>query len=444
MLRSIGPVSRFGRSFTAVTATAATLAVTAVSLVASPAAAAPTASPAAATTARPGDTCTAADLGTRKPYIKSTEVSPTITHFKGWFVTEGTTGNQVVTTSTQTVISVSVGVTGGLEGSFPVQTLTAAGATLGLSVKVDASSTSTESNAVTWNFNQPGYYGVYKGTKKVTGTYASLNCNRVQQSGGGWALKWIEGPGGGSFTTFTTVEEGAVRCQDSVPANSIMAKAQGLLDCGSPAAKAERPAGAVPPTAKQKRDRLAQRQAATGGKAAGQPKVAGQPKAGGPGAKAGAPIAKADLSCGAELYRITVPGKPLSWGAPHLRADSVRLRPSTIFSGNLDQWRLCNVTERDGVMEATLWNLGNQACATIPVQSAGTDQAPLMMASPCTEDDLQRFYIYRDVPGSSKIGVQNKYTGSMMGHDRYADGESVRQYSSGRQDGTGTYTLNRV
>ncbi len=438
MLRSIGPVSRFGRSFTAVTATAATLAVTAMSLVASPAAAAPTASPAAATTARPGDTCTAADLGTRKPYIKSTEVSPTITHFKGWFVTEGTTGNQVVTTSTQTVISVSVGVTGGLEGSFPVQTLTAAGATLGLSVKVDASSTSTESNAVTWNFNQPGYYGVYKGTKKVTGTYASLNCNRVQQSGGGWALKWIEGPGGGNFTTFTTVEEGAVRCQDSVPANSIMAKAQSLLDCGSPAAKAERPAGAVPPTAKQERDRLAQRQAATGGK------VAGQPKAGGPGAKAGAPSAKADLSCGAELYRIGVPGRPLFWGAPHLRADSVRLRPSTIFSGNLDQWRLCNVTERDGVIEATLWNLGNQACATIPVQSAGADQAPLMMAAPCTEDDLQRFYIYRDVPGSSKIGVQNKYTGSMMGHDRYADGESVRQYSSGRQDGTGTYTLNRV
>ncbi|WP_223779051.1 hypothetical protein [Streptomyces sp. 135] len=409
-----------------------------MSLVASPAAAAPTASPAAATTARPGDTCTAADLGTRKPYIKSTEVSPTITHFKGWFVTEGTTGNQVVTTSTQTVISVSVGVTGGLEGSFPVQTLTAAGATLGLSVKVDASSTSTESNAVTWNFNQPGYYGVYKGTKKVTGTYASLNCNRVQQSGGGWALKWIEGPGGGNFTTFTTVEEGAVRCQDSVPANSIMAKAQSLLDCGSPAAKAERPAGAVPPTAKQERDRLAQRQAATGGK------VAGQPKAGGPGAKAGAPSAKADLSCGAELYRIGVPGRPLFWGAPHLRADSVRLRPSTIFSGNLDQWRLCNVTERDGVIEATLWNLGNQACATIPVQSAGADQAPLMMAAPCTEDDLQRFYIYRDVPGSSKIGVQNKYTGSMMGHDRYADGESVRQYSSGRQDGTGTYTLNRV
>ncbi|MEU1021037.1 hypothetical protein ABZ366_02805, partial [Streptomyces sp. NPDC005904] len=240
-MRSTGPVSRLGRSITAVTATAAAIAVTAMSLTASPAAAAPTGT----TALQPGDSCTAADLGTRHPYIKTTEVSPTITHFKGWYVTEGTTGNQTVTTSTQTTISVSVGLNGNAEGGFAVETLGKVGASLGLSVKVDSSSTSTVSNAVTWNFSKPGYYGVYKGTKKVTGTYGSLNCNRVQQGDGSWALKWFEGTGGGSFTTFTTLEEGAVRCQDSVPAGSIMAKAQGLLDCGSPAAKAERPAGAV-------------------------------------------------------------------------------------------------------------------------------------------------------------------------------------------------------
>ncbi len=32
----------------------------------------------------------------------------------------------------------------------------------------------------------------------------------------------------------------------------------------------------------------------------------------------------------------------------------------------------------------------------------------------------------------------------MMGHDRYADGEFIRQYSSGKQDGTGTYDLTEV
>ncbi|MFC8147895.1 hypothetical protein ACFUKV_40070, partial [Streptomyces paradoxus] len=138
-----------------------------------------------------------------------------------------------------------------------------------------------------------------------------------------------------------------------------------------------------------------------------------------------------------------VPGKPLSWGAPLLADDGVRLRPSTIFSAHLDNWRLCNVTERNGVIEASLWNWGNGGCATIAEQNAATERA-LLMTVPCAEDDLQRFYIYRDVPGSSKIGVQNKYTGSMMGYDRYADGEFIRQYSSGRQDGTGTFDLTGV
>ncbi|MEU7133297.1 hypothetical protein [Streptomyces sp. NPDC046261] len=426
-MRRIGPVSRIGRSLMAVTATAAAGAVTVMGLAVSPAAAAPTNT----TAPQPGDTCTAADLGTRHPYIKTTEVSPTITHFKGWYVTEGTTGNQTVTTSTQTTIAVSVGLNGNVEGGFAVETLGKVGASLGLNVKVDYSSTSSVSNALTWNFSQPGYYGLYKGTKKVTGTYGSLNCNRAQQNGGSWALKWIEGPGSGSFTTYTTLEEGAVRCQDKVPASSIMAKAQDLLDCGSAAAKAEHPAGAVAPTAKQEQDRLVQRPALTSGTSAEQPKAK---------AKAAGLSARAALNCETGAYKIAVPDKPLSWGAPLLATDGVRLRPSSIFSAHLDNWRLCNVTERDGVLEASLWNWGNGGCATIAAQNAATERAVLMTA-PCAEDDLQRFYIYRDVPGSSKVGVQNKYTGSMMGHDRYADGEFIRQYSSGRQDGTGTYTL---
>ncbi|MFG3111026.1 hypothetical protein [Streptomyces tendae] len=409
----------------ATTATAAAGAVTALSLTASPAAAAPT-----GTAARPGDACTAADLGTRHPYIKTTEVSPTITHFKGWYVTEGTTGQQTVSTDTTTVISVSVGLNDTIETSFAVEALSNVKATVGLDVKLEYTSTSEESNSVTWNLTQPGYYGFYKGTKKVTGTYGSLNCNRAQQDDGSWALKWTEGPGSGSFTTFTTLEEGAVRCQDSVPADSIMAKAQALLDCGSAAAKADHPAGAVAPTAKQKPDRPAPHPAPAAGTPAEQPTATGR-------------STRAALDCSTEAYKIAVPGKPLSWGAPLLADDGVRLRPSSIFSAHLDNWRLCNVTEQDGVLEASLWNWGNGGCATIAEPNASTERAVLMTV-PCAEDDLQRFYIYRDVPGSSKIGVQNKYTGSMMGYDRYADGEFIRQYSSGRQDGTGTFDLTAV
>ncbi|MFD5238104.1 hypothetical protein [Streptomyces tendae] len=410
----------------AVTATAAAGAVTALGLAAAPAAAAPTAT----TAARPGDACTAADLGTRHPYIKTTEVSPTITHFKGWYVTEGTTGQQTVSTDTTTVISVSVGLNDTIETSFAVEALSDVKATVGLDVKLEYTSTSEESNSVTWNLTQPGYYGFYKGTKKVTGTYGSLNCNRAQQDDGSWALKWTEGPGSGSFTTFTTLEEGAVRCQDSVPADSIMARAQTLLDCGSAAAKADHPAGAVAPTAKQKPDRPAPHPAPTAGTPAEQPTATGH-------------STRAALDCSTEAYKIAVPGKPLSWGAPLLADDGVRLRPSSIFSAHLDNWRLCNVTEQDGVLEASLWNWGNGGCATIAEQNASTERAVLMTV-PCAEDDLQRFYIYRDVPGSPKIGVQNKYTGSMMGYDRYADGEFIRQYSSGRQDGTGTFDLTAV
>jgi hypothetical protein len=426
-MRSTGPVSRVARSLVAVTAAAAAWAVTATSLAASPAAAAPS----DATAPRPGDSCTAADLGTRHPYIKTTEVSPTITHFKGWYVTEGTTGQQTVSTDTTTVIAVSVGLNDTIETSFAVEALSNVKAAVGLDVKLEYTSTSKESNSVTWNLTQPGYYGFYKGTKKVTGTYGSLNCNRAQQDNGSWALEWTEGPGSGSFTTFTTLEEGAVRCQDSVPADSIMAKAQALLDCGSAAASTDHRAGAVAPTAQQKQARLAAGPAPTGGTSvAAQPRITEH-------------SARAALDCSAEAYKIAVPGKPLSWGAPLLADDGVRLRPSTIFSAHLDNWRLCNVTEQDGVLEASLWNWGNGGCATIAPGNAATDRAVLMTAS-CTEDDLQRFYIYRDVPGSSKIGVQNKYTGSMIGYDRYADGEFLRQYSTGRQDGTGTFNLTGV
>ncbi|WP_033323485.1 hypothetical protein [Actinomadura atramentaria] len=423
-MRSISPAHRTARALMVATASAAG-AVTALGLAVSPATAAP-APPAAAQAAAPGQPCTVADLGQRHPIIKSTEVAPTITQFKGWYVTEGSTGYQSVTTSTQTTISVSVGLNGTVQGGFSIETLGTVGAMLGLDVQVNYSSTSSESNTVTWNFNRPGYYGVYKGTKKVTGTYGSLNCNRVQQGDGSWALKWVEGPDSGGFTTYTTLEEGAVRCEDNVPANSIMAKAQGLLDCTSTAAKTAHPAGAVAPTAKQIQDRHAQLRALAGGTSTERP-------------KATARSAQTTLDCQATAYKIAVPGKPLSWSGP-LANDGVRLRTSSIFSAHLDNWRLCNVTEHDGILEATLWNWGNGGCATIAAQDAAAERAVLTTAS-CIEDDLQRFYIYRDVPGSDKIGLQNKYTGSMLGHDRYADGESVRQYSSGRQDGTGTYSM---
>ncbi|MEU1670511.1 hypothetical protein ABZ752_00580 [Streptomyces roseifaciens] len=421
-MRPTRPVGRIGRTLVVCAASAA---VATVGLAVSPAAAAPATTTTAAQ-AEAGGACTAADLGKRHPFIKTSEVAPTITHFKGWYVTNGSTGTQSVTTSVQTTISVSVGVTGNIEGGFAVETLGQVGASLGLNVQVNYTSTSSTSTSVTWNFRNPGYYGLYKGTKKVTGTYGSLNCNRVQQGNGGWALKWIEGADTGSYTTYTALEEGAVRCEDAVPASSIMRKAQDLLDCGSATATAKHPAGPVPSAKADK----ARHEAEKAAKAEKSVRATGSR----------APATRAALTCQNPVYRIHVPGKPLNWSAPLLANDGIRLRESNWTSAHLDNWRLCNVTERNGVIEASLWNWGNGGCATIPADIANREQAYLTTAN-CGEDDLQRFYVYRDVPGSSKVGLQNKYTGSMLGHDRYADGELIRQYSSGRQDGTGTYTL---
>ncbi|MEV0259847.1 RICIN domain-containing protein [Streptomyces sp. NPDC050617] len=417
--------TRLGRGLGALIATA----TAAVGLAATPASAAPaaaaSAAPAAGQAVQPGQTCTADDLGKRHPIIKTSEVAPTITHFKGWYVTEGSTGTQSVNTSTTETISVSVGLNGTVQGSFAVEALGSVGASLGLNVQVNYTHTSSTSQSISWNFRQPGYYGLYEGTKKVTGTYGSLNCNRVQQGDGSWALKWVEGPDTGSYTTYTTLEEGAVRCEDKVPASSIMARAQRLLDCGAATATAKHEAGPVPSAKTVARDAVEE---AAAKKASGSTAVS---------------RAAQGFTCDPGFYKIGVPDRPLYWTGPLLGADGVRLRPSTIFSGDLDQWSLCNKVERNGVIEATLVNHRSQWCLTVPAQNAANEGAALQTA-PCAEDDLQRFYIYRDVPGSPKIGVQNKYTGSMMGHDRYADGEFIRQYSGGRQDGTGTYNLTGV
>ncbi|WP_228975649.1 hypothetical protein [Streptomyces sp. DH12] len=422
------------RGLTVLTALAAS-ALAATTVTAAPAAAAPTAvKPATPAAGQPklGDSCTSADLGKRYPYIKSTQVVPTITHFKGWYVTEGSTGSQTIETSTQTVVTVQVGLSADIQGSFQVELLGQVGGTLGLNVQVSSSTTSSESKSISWDFRRPGYYALYEGTRKVTGQYGSLNCNRVGTGDGTYATKWVDGPESGGYTTYTTLEEGAVRCEDTVPAGSIMRKAQDLLDCGSPAAAAKHPAGPVPSA---KADQ-ARHDAATAAKAARAAQRVKTPQA----AK---PAPRAALNCQPAVYRIDVPGKPLNWSAPALANDGVRLRQSNWTSAHLDNWRLCDVTEKNGVIEASLWNWGSGRCATIPADIANQERAYLTTAA-CGEDDLQRFYIYRDVPGSPKVGVQNKYTGSMMGHDRYADGELIRQYSSGRQDGTGTYHLTGV
>ncbi|MEU7267425.1 RICIN domain-containing protein [Streptomyces albidoflavus] len=406
------PASRLRRGLLALTATAVS-ATAALGFAAAPAAAGtPPAAPAAAG-AELGGACTAADLGKRHAFVKSAEVAPAITHFKGWYVTDGSLGSQTVETTTQTVIEVSVGQKTSLNAGFDVEALSEAGASVGLEVQMKSTSTGTTAKKITWDFQKPGYYGLYQGTKKVTGTYGSLNCNRVDLGDGTWGLRWVEAADRGSYTTYTTLEEGAVRCEDAVPADSIMRKAQDLLDC-DPATAGPRQSPAAQAT-----QATADRTERTSG-------------------------TRAALTCAEGFYKIGTPDKSLFWTAPpFLQGDTVQLKPSTIFSLNLDQWQLCDAPEENGIVERVFVNRSSNKCLAVAEPTAGDEGAPLVQTD-CRTDNLQRFHVYRDVPGSDRVGVQNKHTGYMAGHDRHAENQPVRQYSSGRQDGSGTYVLVRA
>ncbi|WP_372410836.1 RICIN domain-containing protein [Streptomyces luteireticuli] len=408
-LRSPG---RWARGLVALMAATASALAT-MTVVAGPAAATVRPKPGvAADQPKLGDACTSVDLGKRYPYVKTAQVVPTITHFKGWYVTEGSTGSQTIETSTQSVVTVQVGLSVSIQGSFQIGVLGQVGGSLGLNVQMSSSHTSSESKSITWDFRRPGYYGLYEGTRKVTGQYGSLNCNRVDQGNGTFATKWIAGPESGNFTTYTTLEEGAVRCEDTVPANSIMKKAQEVLGCSTAAARAHAPAAKKAPTP-AKKDPVVR------------PRGSKVP----PG-----------FTCDQGYYKVATPERSLFWTAQAAWAgNGVLLSPAPSF-GYDDQWQVCRGPETGGFAEHIFINRSSNKCLAVAEDTASTEGAPLQQAD-CKTDDLQRFYVYRDVPGSDKIGAQNKFTGFMIGHERTADGQPLRQYSMGKPDGTGTYAL---
>ncbi|MFI0410453.1 hypothetical protein [Actinomadura sp. 3N508] len=352
-----------------------------------------------------GDACTAADLGKRHPFIKSAVTDPTITHFKGYYITDGSTGTQTVTMSTQTVVTVDVGGTTQISSGFSIGALFKVEAFVNRTVRKSTATTNAQSQTITWNFLKPGYYGLYQGTSKVTGVYGSLNCGRVDLGGGRFATRWVERPGG-TYTTFSTIEEGAVRCEDKVPAGSIMSKAQKVLGCtGAPA-----PAPQPPPA----------------------------PVTGHAPAPAALPPG---FTCLAGYYRIATPDRLLFWW----NADGTsEFRLHAWAKSNRVQWQVCQGPTTNGMVEHVFLTRQSKKCLTLKAADAPTENA-LFVEDECrTVDDGQRFYVYQDVPGTNLVGLQNKMSGFMIGQERITDNETMRQYSTGRPDGTGTYVLEPI
>ena len=128
--------------------------------------------------------------------VKIDTFDPVITGFTRITIAPGTTGAQTINlTRTNTVeskITNSMGpeISASLEAGVFVKFSASVKTNFGYSTVQTKASTDSTSTTTTWNFNQPGTYGVYTGTYKATGTCST-------GSGNGSGFRDGNGSGGG-------------------------------------------------------------------------------------------------------------------------------------------------------------------------------------------------------------------------------------------------------
>ncbi|MFJ9950519.1 hypothetical protein [Kitasatospora sp. NPDC091207] len=160
--------------------------------------------------------------------IVTARVEPTVTDFIAVAITPGTTGQYTRTlteiNSVSTTVNSSVEVTAEFKALFAKVS-----AKVGFSVSDTKSTTRSTSVTDTVNFNSPGYYGMYRGTRKVTGEWVRYLCARSGPGTGYWINT---NPGGaGTYTTFDIPEQGTVSCGWPEPAGTVRASARLRLFC---------------------------------------------------------------------------------------------------------------------------------------------------------------------------------------------------------------------
>nr|BFE59722.1 hypothetical protein GCM10020063_042480 [Dactylosporangium thailandense] len=209
--------SRFARS-TAVVAAASLIAAMAV------------ATPArAGLVLPPRDWCGASTVDQIWYEITAAEVNPTLTHFMSINIAAGTTGERTETLTKVNSVSTTIGASAEISTSAGA-VFAKVSAKVGFSVQSTTSSTDTETTSMRWTFNQPGYYGLYKGTRAVSGTFTSFRC--VRQNLPPYGVRYtVFGLGTQAYTTFDNIEVGTVRCDEDVPAGTLRFKARLQLGC---------------------------------------------------------------------------------------------------------------------------------------------------------------------------------------------------------------------
>ncbi|MBL7262314.1 hypothetical protein [Paractinoplanes lichenicola] len=216
------------------------------------------ASTAAASDAPPPErkSCTAREIGEEIITIKSASVTPVVTHFTSFYVTPGTLSSNTYRLNVVGRVSTSINSNTSVNGSHSVtgtrfaddesgnsQTLfDQVGRTVGFGVRTDEATTNTQDASVQWRFNSPGYYGLYKGTMQVSGTFSREVCDFGRRTP---TYQLVDE---GTYSTFGPVEEGTVGCSDALPPKTVRNIAQTMLACGNttPTGTAKASANATP------------------------------------------------------------------------------------------------------------------------------------------------------------------------------------------------------
>jgi hypothetical protein len=372
----------------------------------------------AVTTPVIGQPCDREDLGRRAGVADTAQVIPTVTHFKAYYVTEGTTGFQNIALTHTETITVTITNNASITPTFGLGALGSVSATVGFSVAKATQTTDTEVRQVQWNLNQPGYYGIYSGTHKVRGTISSMNCTRVQRSDGTWALQWIRRPGG-EYTTFGRNEEGVVRCEETVPENSLRRAAQRELGCDGEAARQQAIAAHKAENARSAAVRK------------------GQPTVDEPATTADVP---AGYTCDAPYYRITA-NNGLVMDIYDEDEDAPVLWNEWDDDHTGQYWQVCTGPDTDGIAPVVLVNRWTGTCAQPQRRATAVEGTEIRHYDCEATPKAQKFFLYRDVPGSNFVGIQAAEKGAMLGSEILEQDQPVRQYEAGMPDGSGTFEL---
>ncbi len=177
----------------------------------------------------PRGSCTAATNGHVWIDIDSAEVNPTLTQFMSINITEGTTGERTETLTVMNTVTTSIGASTEATMEWDAG-FAKVSAKVGFEVQRTTSSTNTETTTMRWTFGQPGYYGLYKGTRAVTGVMQRWRCIYQYIPGIGTSAVWWN-IGQQPYTTFANIEAGTIGCGDPVPSGSLRERARMQLGC---------------------------------------------------------------------------------------------------------------------------------------------------------------------------------------------------------------------